>query len=1275
MATSGSYADLTGKPSIPSIPSSLSGQNIDNVARLGINTTDTGNLLSVNGPSVLFSSSGDMRATISKGGSSNIAAFNFQDDFSTRAQFGLLGNDSFTISTSPDGSAFKNAVVASTAGAVSFPNTGGFTGDSGSGGNTGLVPAPVAGAGASGKFLKADGTWSVPPGTATVMTGATSSTPGTSGLAPAPVSGQQGAFLRGDGNWQQISAGQVGGLAPSATVDTTNASNITAGTLAAARIASLSGTYLTVSSAGANNGVATLDASGKLTTSQIPASLTGAVVYQGTWNASTNTPALVSGVGTKGYYYKVSVAGVPTIDGNSQWNVGDTIIFDGTTWDKIDGISNEVVSVAGLYGVISASGLKSALSISTADVSGLGSLAAENTINLASQAVSGSYPVALNAAGNTTLSLPTSGTLATTAQLTAGNISGLAASATTDTTNAANISSGTLPAARLPNPSASALGGVQSANASANQFMSGINTSGVPQFAQPSASNISGLGALASQSAVNLSSQVTGALPYASLSGAPALGSLASLSSVNNSNWSGTPLSIANGGTGQTTAASAFNALSPMSASGDMIYGGASGAAARLPAGNASQVLLGGATPTWGAVNLGSMVTGSLPAASVSGLATSATTDTTNASNITSGTLPAGQLPAPASNALGGVKSLAATSHKFLTSIGTDGSPVAAQPAASDISGLSSLATQSTVDLSSQAVSGAYSVALTASANTMLTLPKEGGVLTSVSGKTYSIKHDGTGDFADLKAALAYLEYVIPLGGAALSLDAGQHNYISPVYVGLNWFKATNIQGVAPVSANLTGIASSTGSPGAWSIVLNVSSTAGIGTGMYAAISGASGGTNPSYIEGVWLITNAGTGTITIASTHSAAAAPSGAVVASVGVLSTILKFTGCDGLQVWDGASAINVGNVVFVGDGSAHNGISLQDLGRINASGIVAVTGFGGHGIYACLNSELNGPCLFSSGNGGNGFNIDSGSVIDLTGELVSSGNGGAGIWADGGACVRAQANPIGTVVSGNAGDGGYAINGAVIDPYIQGTASGNGGYGWHADLGGRITRHNGTDNTNALGGRACPLPVNYSSALLATPVGGYLEYDNSGLYFSPTEGVRAVIPAQQYSKVTASIGKALNNDNVPQSFLPVGAQNFPIQANMIYRFRAKILLSMGNTNSRGKYFQFGTGSGAAFSWLAYNFTGNEAASIMASGSVTRNYSTSASGIQMGGNNTSQFLFAEVEGEFVMSAGGTIQPQIQFTAAPGGTNTAMQGSCFELYSCGANAASTGVS
>jgi hypothetical protein len=117
---------------------------------------------------------------------------------------------------------------------------------------------------------------------------------------------------------------------------------------------------------GAASGIATLDGGGKLTTAQIPASLVGAVQYQGTWNASTNSPALVSSTGAKGQYYKVSVAGATTIDTISQWNVGDTIIFDGTTWDKIDGLSSEVITVAGRFG---------AVVLAVADVSGAAPLA------------------------------------------------------------------------------------------------------------------------------------------------------------------------------------------------------------------------------------------------------------------------------------------------------------------------------------------------------------------------------------------------------------------------------------------------------------------------------------------------------------------------------------------------------------------------------------------------------------------------------------------------------------------------------------------------------------------------------------------------------------------------------------------------------------------------------------------------------------------------------------------------------------------------------------
>jgi len=85
---------------------------------------------------------------------------------------------------------------------------------------------------------------------------------------------------------------------------------------------------------GAANGVASLDSSGKVPLSQIPA--LGDLNYQGAWNASTNTPTLTSSVGTKGYYYVVSVSGSTNLNGITDWVVGDWAVFNGTIWQKID---------------------------------------------------------------------------------------------------------------------------------------------------------------------------------------------------------------------------------------------------------------------------------------------------------------------------------------------------------------------------------------------------------------------------------------------------------------------------------------------------------------------------------------------------------------------------------------------------------------------------------------------------------------------------------------------------------------------------------------------------------------------------------------------------------------------------------------------------------------------------------------------------------------------------------------------------------------------------
>jgi hypothetical protein len=73
---------------------------------------------------------------------------------------------------------------------------------------------------------------------------------------------------------------------------------------------------------------------------------------------------------------------------------------------------------------------------------------------------------------------------------------------------------------------------------------------------------------------------------------------------------------IAQGGTGASTKVTAFDALSPMTTAGDLIYGGTSGSGTRLGVGAANTILRSnGSAPVWGAVTLTTDVTGILPIA------------------------------------------------------------------------------------------------------------------------------------------------------------------------------------------------------------------------------------------------------------------------------------------------------------------------------------------------------------------------------------------------------------------------------------------------------------------------------------------------------------------------------------------------------------------------------------------------------------------------------------------------------------------------------------
>ena len=183
-----------------------------------------------------------------------------------------------------------------------------------------------------------------------------------------------GGALSGIGNSQLTNSsitinGNSVSLGGSTTVTASTTSTLTIGT-------GLSGTSFNgsapVTIAIANTGVSagtygsataipsiTVNAQGQITS--ISTNPLNSPAYQGTWNASTNSPTLTSSVGTNNNYYLVSTAGTTALNGISLWSVGDWVIFNGTTnaWEKINGSSSEAftsLTVTGLTGYMYANG-------------------------------------------------------------------------------------------------------------------------------------------------------------------------------------------------------------------------------------------------------------------------------------------------------------------------------------------------------------------------------------------------------------------------------------------------------------------------------------------------------------------------------------------------------------------------------------------------------------------------------------------------------------------------------------------------------------------------------------------------------------------------------------------------------------------------------------------------------------------------------------------------------------------------------------------------------
>lgn len=196
----------------------------------------------------------------------------------------------------------------------------------------------------------------------------------------------------------------------------------------------------------------------------------GQVEYAGVWNASTNSPTLVSGGGVAGNYYVVSVAGSTTLDAVSSWSVGDWAIFNGTAWQKV------AMSAAGPLQVSDGSAASPGLSFVADTDTGLYRKGSNNP----AIAVNGAEVQEWTTAGTAiTGNISATGNASVTGNATVGGnatITGTTTTAGLTVSGAVSLPAGSLETADL---AASAVTLAKQANGTANRLQ-GFNGSGAP---------------------------------------------------------------------------------------------------------------------------------------------------------------------------------------------------------------------------------------------------------------------------------------------------------------------------------------------------------------------------------------------------------------------------------------------------------------------------------------------------------------------------------------------------------------------------------------------------------------------------------------------------------------------------------------------------------------------------------------------------------------------------------------------------------------------------
>lgn len=181
------------------------------------------------------------------------------------------------------------------------------------------------------------------------------------------------------------------------------------------------------------------------------------------------------------------------------------------------------------------------------------------------------------------------------------------------------------------------------------------------------------------------------------------------------------------------------------------------------------------------------------------------------------------------------------------------------------------------------------------------------------------------------------------------------------------------------------------------------------------------------------------------------------------------------------------------------------------------------------------------------------------------------------------------------------------------------------------------------------------------LTAPTPGAEEYDGKAFYLTPASG-RGVSPSVQLSVVQADFN--MTDAAGVQACLPAVADVLTVQAGTTYLFEGQyIILTGATTHTTAMAFALATTTITSWEYLATLWSA--ALNTIATATSNVHVSGVASKV-INATSTAVYTIIEFRGVARINAGGTITPQINFSAATGATPVMKVGSYMQLYPVG---------